>query len=406
MNDGTLTFNVLFETATTGMQNCAELYATIEIFNEETDEVIYTETLNNDVVIEYQNVQKPPVAISGLPEVGACYMVKITYGQVGHTASAISESTDTTCYWPTCELTNPEIVLVKSDIDSTGDTIQWTFDTSVSTNKWCEYVNQQVCIKDESSGAMWCNQPDVSENDATVVVTQHGDFSQTNFLGIVDITSSNGTHVEATTPVVLVMQPEWCNFDYDTSITFWTDSLTKVGINHTAVGTSSKVCGTPYIMFQYNNDQTQTAYGEVMTHYWSLPSATGTYSFTTYFKFGNFMDHIFSDNGISGSWTQGCAVQIDQADFASFVRANNETDVTASANVFVNGTKVGDCGNSFNFTATMTGTDGSSYSLDINTNDFFSTAGQTIVQDIERSAANYTLNIEVVATSAESVEAH
>lgn len=33
-NDDTLTFNVLFETATTGMQNCGELYATVEIFDE------------------------------------------------------------------------------------------------------------------------------------------------------------------------------------------------------------------------------------------------------------------------------------------------------------------------------------------------------------------------------------
>ena len=192
--------------------------------------------------------------MTGLPEVGACYMVKITYGQVGHTASAISQSTDTTCYWPTCELSNPMIVLVNSDVDSNGDTVQWTFQTSVSTNKWCEYVNQQVCVKDEQSGAMWCNQPDTSENDATVVVTQHGDFSQTNFTGLVDITSSNGTHVDAETPVVLVMQPEWCYFDFDTSLTFWTDSLTRVGINHTAVGTSSKVCGTPYVMYQFNND--------------------------------------------------------------------------------------------------------------------------------------------------------
>jgi hypothetical protein len=59
---------------------------------------------------------------------------------------------------------------------------------------------------------MWCNQPDTSTNDATVVVTQHGDFGQTHFTGIVDITSSNGTHVQATTPLVFIFSQEYCNF--------------------------------------------------------------------------------------------------------------------------------------------------------------------------------------------------
>lgn len=81
--DGTLTFSVLFETATTGMNNCGELYATVQIFNEETDEVVFTENLTNDQIVTFQNTQQPPLAITGMPEVGACYMVKITYGQVG-----------------------------------------------------------------------------------------------------------------------------------------------------------------------------------------------------------------------------------------------------------------------------------------------------------------------------------
>lgn len=80
--DDTLTFNVLFETATTGMNNCGALYADVQIFNEETDEVIYTQSLDNDQIIQYQNNQKV-LSINGMPEVGACYMVKITYGQVG-----------------------------------------------------------------------------------------------------------------------------------------------------------------------------------------------------------------------------------------------------------------------------------------------------------------------------------
>lgn len=118
---------------------------------------------------------------------------------------------------------------------------------------------------------MWCNQPDTSENAVTIDVTQHGDFSQKNFVGIVDITSSNGTHVQATTPLELNIQPSWCNFDFETGLTFWTDTLSKVGINHTATGTANKVCGTPLIAFKNNNDDVMTDYGEVSTHYWSLP---------------------------------------------------------------------------------------------------------------------------------------
>lgn len=293
------------------MNNCGELYATVQIYNEETDEVIYTENLTNDQIVSYQGVQQPPLAITGMPEVGACYMVKITYGQVGRSASAIAASTDTTCYWPTCVLADPSIVHVSNTTNSDGDTVEWTLSTDVTSNRWCDYINQQICVKDETSGAMWCNQPDTSTNAATIVVTQHGDFGQTHFTGIVDITSSNGTHVQATTPLELNIQPSWCNFAYETGLTFWTDTLTKVGINHTAVGTANKVCGTPMIAFKYNNDDYETEYGEVSSHYWSLPSRTGSYSFTTFFRFSNFMDHIFTDNGISGTWTQGCAVQID-----------------------------------------------------------------------------------------------
>lgn len=133
------------------MNNCGELYATVEIFNEQTDEVIYTETLDNDKIVQYQNTQQPPLAIPGIPEVGACYMIKVTYGQVGRQASAISASTDTTCYWPTCVLSDPSIVHVKNATDSDGQTVVWTLSTDVNSNKWCEYVNQQICVKDADS---------------------------------------------------------------------------------------------------------------------------------------------------------------------------------------------------------------------------------------------------------------
>jgi len=69
-------------------------------------------------------------------------MVKVTYGQVNKTASQVSQSTDATCYWPACELTEPKIELVDWTYGDDGDSFQWLFDTSVVPNKWCEDVNQ------------------------------------------------------------------------------------------------------------------------------------------------------------------------------------------------------------------------------------------------------------------------
>lgn len=77
------------------------------------------------------------------------------------------------------------------------------------------------------------------------------------------------------------------------------------------------------------------------------------------------MDYTFSDNGVRGTWIQGCGIQIDQAQFHPFDCANNETGTEAAANLFVNGTKVGDCGNDFTITATLTGADGTSYTLEV-----------------------------------------
>lgn len=202
-----------------------------------------------------------------------------------------------------------------------------------------------MCVSDDTSGAIWCNQPDSSTKTATVVVTQHGDFGNTNFTGKVDITSSNGTHVSASTPVVLEIQPEWCNFNYKTSIDFWKDRLDWVWINQTAVGSANNVCGEPQLVFKYNNDETETEWLDTLTYAWKLPSVTGTYSFTTFFKFGNFPTHIFSDNGLMGTWRQGCHVAVDTIEIVEFVAADNSTDTPASATLFANGTNMGDCGN-------------------------------------------------------------
>merc|ERR1719454_2645065 len=67
---------------------------------------------------------------------------------------------------------------------------------------------------------------------------------------------------------------------------------------------------------------------------------------------------------------------------------------------------IGDCGNDFTVTGTLTGSDGSSYDIDIDHDDFFSEKGQHVSQNISREAANYTFTVTVTADNAQSVEAH
>lgn len=136
------------------------------------DTLITNFTMDNATISEYQGVQMPPYSIENLEEQRMCYMVKIEYGIVGQPASEVSQSTDKTCWNPTCNLTNPTIVNTTHDVSDDGKSIEWGFDTSVTPNKWCEYVNQVVCVKDEVSGAKWCNQPDESTASASIVVKQ------------------------------------------------------------------------------------------------------------------------------------------------------------------------------------------------------------------------------------------
>jgi len=98
------------------------------------------------------------------------------------------------------------------------------------------------------------------------------------------------------------------------------------------------------------------------------------YSYRTTYSFANF-DQVFEDNVVTGMWTQGCSVKIDNADITSFIRADNATDTSASAVMFVNGSSSGDCGDAYTITATLADTVGNSYNLDVNTVQFLSTTG-------------------------------
>jgi len=72
-------------------------------------------------------------------------------------------------------------------------------------------------------------------------------------------------------------------------------------------------------------------------------------------------------------WIQGCQVQVTNVAFTSFVAADNSTSINAQANINIAGAALGDCG-AVDVAATMTGTDGSSYTFVVS-DDFFTAAG-------------------------------
>lgn len=145
---------------------------------------------------------------------------------------------------------------------------------------------------------------------------------------------------------------------------------------------------------------------EILNYDWKVPSETGSYSFNTNFKFANFPSQIFNDGGASGHWTQACKVQVDEASFLGFTAANNETNTTAAAHLLANGTKTGDCGSKFTFSAVLTDSDGNSQVIKINENEFFSEAGQTIDQDIARELAYLNFSVKVKADDAQTAAEH
>jgi len=82
------------------------------------------------------------------------------------------------------------------------------------------------------------------------------------------------------------------------------------------------------------------------------------------------------------------------------VAANNATSTLASANLFINGSALGDCGSSFDLTAALSDTIGNSYPITIDKTKFFSVTGMSVSQPILRSAQTYTLTVDVAATAA------
>lgn len=99
-------------------------------------------------------------------------------------------------------------------------------------------------------------------------------------------------------------------------------------------------------------------------------------------------------------------MSVTMAEFNSFTAADNGTDTEAGANITIAGEIMGDCGELTVSTATMTGSDGSSYEFNV-TDDFLTEGGQNIYQEISRGEDSYTLVVTMQAgDDAESVEHH
>jgi hypothetical protein len=88
----------------------------------------------------------------------------------------------------------------------------------------------------------------------------------------------------------------------------------------------------------------------------------------------------------------------------TFVTADSNTDTEAQANIVMGGVALGDC-DVPSVTATMTGTDGSSYSFAI-TDDFYTAVGQSVNQPISRTSDAYTVVVDMSAPLAQSVDSH
>jgi len=99
-------------------------------------------------------------------------------------------------------------------------------------------------------------------------------------------------------------------------------------------------------------------------------------------------------------------LHVHNADIISFVSADNNTNTTAVANLFANGTKVGDCGSTVQIIGTLLSSDGSSFDINIPADQFFTETGFTVSQDIARGANNFTFSVNLDAAGAQSVVSH
>jgi len=91
------------ETVSKSLASCVDLYALVEIFDDEltTDRLITNFTLDSTEIAAFQNV-KTNTTVSNLPKENSCFVVKVTYGQKGKVSSQQVLSTSPVCWWALC----------------------------------------------------------------------------------------------------------------------------------------------------------------------------------------------------------------------------------------------------------------------------------------------------------------
>lgn len=178
--------------------------------------------------------------------------------------------------------------------------------------------------------------------------------------------------------------------------------MNTVTIKQNTEVTQGLVCGDSTQQFVSNDLGNSTA-TPLESHTWTLASATGKYCFSTWIVFANFPQFPQQTEEICHTWIQGCEIQVSDLSM-TFVAANANTDTEAQANIVMQGVALGDCDVPV-VTATMTGSDNSSYSFTI-TDDFYTEAGQTVNQVISRTQDTYTVVVDMSAPLAQSVASH
>lgn len=236
------------------------------------------------------------------------------------------------------------------------------------------------------------------------IVIQTGDFTQQHFVATLVVKGSGNRQKTVTTNVIFTgVDPSDCKHSLTNSASFFTDTLTKVQIDQAITGSVGAICGASSVMMSL--DGTNTDWISTNSKSWNVKSVSGDYKVGAKAKFANVEDE--ADLGeVVLSWRQGCLVAVDEVTIVSFRAADNDTQTTAAANLQASGTKTGDCGDSFVFTATLTSENGDVAQVPITAADFFSEAGASATIDIERFVQHHLFSLKVVADKAPTVAQH
>lgn len=267
----TLTFDM--EMSTLGIQNCKEMFALIEVFDQ-GDVLRANRTMENDEINQYVNQVMPSVSMTGIEELEECYSVHITYGEKNKTSTQVISNSDVTCYDGKCTLDNANVTLFDEELSADLNSRIWTFDSSVIAGKWCSFVNAQICVEDVVNSLKYCDQPNDSTTSLTKFnVTQAGSYNASNFTFSVSYTSDDGAHDEdsGTHWINDIVPPgpnSWCRYSYVSTLDATSDTLNKVNINQNTAVTFNNFCGAVNNVFFSDKETNGTTAAPVSSHTW------------------------------------------------------------------------------------------------------------------------------------------